>query len=109
MLTQGPQCQWGVLLWHLHLLGSAPHGEQAPLAAALAQEHSPGTGVRFGLALNLLNSSPLPLWLPKALSSKAECSSGPPAEGPAGEPQLITDSALATQGKNWNMLKKVLP
>lgn len=51
MLTQGPQCQWGVLLWHQHLLGSAPHGEQAHLAAALAQEHSAGTGVRFGLAL----------------------------------------------------------
>lgn len=70
----------------------------------------PHTRVRFRLALCWAASLCLCQWLPNALSTKPECSSWPlwgsSAKGLAGKLQLITETALATQGKTGICSKK---
>lgn len=70
----------------------------------------PPTRVRFRLALCWAASLCLCQRLPNALSTKPECSSWPlwgsSAKGLAGKLQLITETALATQGKTGICSKK---
>lgn len=113
LVLVGVCCQWPAPSWGFPLGISPPGwaGTSGCSSGTRTLTHAHVWGLGWLCAKQFLSAFASGCQTHSALSLNAlpGHSGGSSAEELAGKLQLITETALATQGKNWNMLKKVLP